>query len=68
MLTVNLPSSDWKSPDKFTLNCERREDGGLRITSPEVPGLVLSHHDIHLVMRDVMSAIDVLMKHNAATV
>ena len=61
---INLPSSAWKTPQKFTLECERRDDGGLRVTSPGVPGLVLSHHDMHLVLRDVPSAIDTLMKHN----
>ena len=61
---VNLPSSMWKSPDKFTLVCERRDDGGLRVTSPELPGLVLSHHDIHKLMSDVMPAIDMLVKSN----
>ena len=51
-------------PVRFYLIAERRDDGGLRITSPEVPGLVLSHKDPHAVMRDVIPAIDALMRHN----
>lgn len=53
-----------QSPDRFQLYCERREDGGLRVESPDVVGLVLSHIDPEAVMRDVMPAIDALMRHN----
>lgn len=52
------------SPMRFYLICERRDDGGLRVTCPEVPGLVLSHADPEAVMRDVISAIDALERHN----
>ena len=52
------------SPPRFYLICERRDDGGLRLTCPEVPGLVLSHADPDAVMRDVMTAIDAIERHN----
>ena len=52
------------TPQRFYLIAERREDGGLRITCPEVPGLVLSGADPHAVMRDVVPAIDALMRRN----
>ena len=55
--------TDWKSPDRFYLICERREDGGLRITSPEIPGLVLSHPNPDTVMLDVIPAIDAITRH-----
>lgn len=52
------------TPRRFYLIAERREDGGLRVTSPEVPGLILSGADPHSVMRDVVPAIDALMRRN----
>lgn len=59
-----VPDDEPRSPDRFYLICERRDDGGLRVTCPEVPGLVLSHKDPHAVMRDVMTAVDVITRHN----
>lgn len=53
-----------ESPKRFYLICERREDGGLRVTSPEVPGLILSGADPREVLRDVAPAIDMLARHN----
>jgi hypothetical protein len=55
----------WRSPQWFTLQFERRDDGGLRITSTDVPELVLSGSDPHEVMRDLPTAIDMLMMHNS---
>jgi hypothetical protein len=52
------------TPQRFYLICERREDGGLRIECPEVLGLALSSDDPHAVMRDVIPAIDAIMRHN----
>jgi hypothetical protein len=52
------------SPARFYLICERREDGGLRVICPEVPGLALSHADPDKVMRDVMPAINAIERHN----
>ena len=51
-------------PERFYLICERRDDGGLRVTSPEVVGLILSGADPLAVMRDVIPAIDAIMRHN----
>jgi hypothetical protein len=59
-----FPPMRAQMPDRFYLIAERREDGGLRITSPEVPGLILSHADPAKVMADVLPAIDALMRHN----
>jgi len=53
------------TPAKFTLACERREDGGLRITCPEVPGLILSGRDPAAVMQDVLKGLDVIAYNNA---
>lgn len=52
------------SPPRFYLICERREDGGLRVSCPEVPGLGLSHADPEKVMRDVIPAINAIERHN----
>lgn len=46
--------------NRFTLNLEFREDGGLRVTCLEVPGLLLSHSDPDLVMADVLPALKVM--------
>ena len=47
-----------RSPKTFTLRCERREDGGLRITSEDLPGLLLSSADPLAAFRDLPIAID----------
>lgn len=47
-----------RSPKTFTLRCERRDDGGLRITSDDLPGLLLSSTDPNAVFRDLPIAID----------
>jgi hypothetical protein len=52
------------SPHRFYLVCERRDDGGLRVSCPEVPGLALSHGDPEKVMRDVIPAINAIERHN----
>lgn len=53
------------TPKRFYLICERRVDGGLRIECPEVTGLVVSSKDPHAAMRDVIPAINTIMRHNA---
>ena len=53
------------TPAIFILRCERREDGGLRISSPDIPGLILSGADVRAVFRDVAPAIDALERHNS---
>lgn len=47
-----------------TLRIIDREDGGLRIWSDDLPGLVLSHRDQSAVWRDLGPAIEVLLNHN----
>lgn len=48
-------------PRKVTVTIEPREDGGLRVYSDEVPGLVLSHSDPDAIMRDVLPALRILL-------
>lgn len=43
-----------------------REDGGLRVFSHEVPGLVLSHSDQFLVLSDIGPALIELLRHKSA--
>ena len=54
----------WQSPTAFVVAFERRDDGGLRVTSNDVPGLILSAFDPAAVIRDLHTAIDVLTRHN----
>lgn len=44
----------------ITLFLEAREDGGLHVSSPDLPGLILSGPDQAAVMAKVMPAIDAL--------
>lgn len=44
------------------LMLKRRPDGGLRVWSPNLPGLKLSHSDADLVYRDIGPAIQELLK------
>lgn len=46
---------------KVTVYFERRDDGGLRAWSEEVPGLVLSHTDVDGVIEDVRTALEVIL-------
>lgn len=46
---------------KVTVIFERRDDGGLRAWSEEVPGLVLSHTDVDGVIEDVRTALEVIL-------
>jgi hypothetical protein len=46
-----------KRRTKIVLTFERRDDGGLRAYSDDVPGFVLSHKDPELVIRDVAPAL-----------
>lgn len=43
------------------MNFERRDDGGLRAWSDDVPGLILSHTDIDGVLEDVVTALGVML-------
>jgi len=42
----------------LTIKLLARDDGGLRIYSPDVRGLVLSHSNRHAVMLDLLPALD----------
>jgi hypothetical protein len=59
----NIRTDDIRTPEKFTLHCERREDGGMRVWSSDVAGLVLSGADPRAVMRDVIVAVDAITRH-----
>lgn len=49
-----------EEPLTITLRVQRRADGGLRVWSDDVRGLILSHSDPKKVMEDVLPALDVL--------
>jgi hypothetical protein len=49
----------------YTIRVQDREDGGLRIWSDDIPGLVLSSLDRSGVWRDLGPAIEVLLEHNS---
>ena len=46
---------------KITIHFERRDDGGLRAWSDDVPGFVLSHHDADLVLADIQPALETIL-------
>lgn len=48
----------------FAVMFERRENGGLRVWSDDVPGLFLSGADAHAVLSDVVQALETLLEHN----
>lgn len=50
--------------DKVTVRFVKRDDGGLRALCDAVPGFYLSGLDPRAVMRDVVPAIERLVKHN----
>ena len=45
----------------ITLHLERRDDGGLCVYSPDVPGLVLSHADPHKVFANIGVALEAIL-------
>lgn len=47
----------------YEISVSRREDGGLRIWSNNLPGLVLSGADASAVWRDLGPAIEALLNH-----
>lgn len=49
---------------KVAVDFQTREDGGLRATSPDVPGLFLSGEDPDAILRDAGPAIEHLFKVN----
>ena len=46
---------------KIVVTFQRREDGGLRAFSDDVPGFVLSHSDPQAVLNDVVPALEVIL-------
>jgi hypothetical protein len=44
-----------------TVIFERREDGGLSVSSPDVPGFILSHREADLVLADVQPALETIL-------
>ncbi len=46
---------------KIVIHLQRRPDGGLRVWSDDVPGLVLSHADAGRVMADIIPAVETIM-------
>lgn len=46
---------------KIVVTFERRDDGGLRAYSDDVPGFVLSHHDARAVVADVKPALETIL-------
>jgi hypothetical protein len=49
---------------KVAVRFRRRDDGGLRAYCSEVPGFFLSSIDRRAVMRDVIPALEMLLKRN----
>jgi hypothetical protein len=52
---------------KVTVCFEPRDDGGLRVWSDDVPGLVLSHTNVDGVLEDVPEALRVILSHQFNT-
>ncbi len=48
-------------PERFTLTFEHREDGGLRVYSDDLRGIVLSHSDPRLVLADLKPVLEVVL-------
>lgn len=48
-------------PMKIEVHFERREDGGLRAYSHQLPGFAISHRDPDVVMEDVKVVLEVML-------
>jgi len=48
---------------KVTITLEPREDGGLRVYSDDVPGLILSHKNQLAVLYDIVPSLLTLLEH-----
>lgn len=46
---------------KITVHVQQRRDGGLRVWSDDVPGLVLSHRDPERVWADIAPALQTIL-------
>lgn len=53
--------SDEVETFKVVLNLERRKDGGVRVWSDDVPGLVLSGRDEAEVVKDIQPALEAIL-------
>lgn len=51
---------------KYTITIEDREDGGLRVSSDDIAGLILSGPDKEKVLADMAVVIPVLMRRTKA--
>lgn len=51
----------WQKSFRVEVCFEKREDGGLRAWSPDVPLFVLSHSDHRKVILDVMPALETIL-------
>lgn len=60
-----IPPLKLERPLSITLHFSPREDGGLRIWSDDVPGLILSHSDQDAAMADLGPALAALLSLNA---
>lgn len=49
---------------EISITIAPREDGGLRVWSDDLPGLVLSHSDQELVLKDLGSAVMAILTHH----
>ncbi len=54
-----------KLEEDISIMIEPREDGGIRVWSPQLKGLILSGPDPAKVMADVWPAISVLLEYRA---
>jgi hypothetical protein len=51
---------------EITIKLAPREDGGLRVWSDEVPGLILSHSDQEKIIKDLGVALLAILQYRAA--
>lgn len=54
----------WKLAREISIRISEREDGGIRVWSDDVPGLVLSGPDKDKVLGDIGPALKALVTHN----
>jgi hypothetical protein len=52
---------------KITVTFESRPDGGLRVWSADVPGLILSHTDVDGILADIPVAIKTILSQRLST-
>jgi len=52
-----------RSENEFYISVyyEKRSDGGVRVSSVDVPGFVLSHQDAGLVFKDIEPALETIL-------